>query len=111
MKTIVIGLFALTYIVMLSFLKYRHFMAAGVAVLMVVIGAVAPVEAINAIDWNVIMMLGGTMGTVYLCIESKMPARVADMLVNKLKDVKLIFVALALFSGLVSAFIDNVATF
>ena len=110
MKTIVIGLFALTYIVMLSFPKYRHFMAASVAVLMVVIGAVAPVEAINAIDWNVIMMLGGTMGTVYLCIESKMPARVADMLVNKLKDVKLIFVALALFSGLVSAFIDNVAT-
>ena len=32
------------------------------------------------------------------------------MLVNKLKSVKLIFVALALFSGLVSAFIDNVAT-
>ena len=77
---------------------------------MVILGVVSPLEAVNAIDWNVIMMLAGTMGTVYLCIESKMPAMVRDMLVNKLKSVKLIFVALALFSGFVSAFIDNVAT-
>ena len=110
MKTIVITLFILTYIIMLTLPKYRQYAAAAVAVVMVILGVVSPLEAVNAIDWNVIMMLAGTMGTVYLCIESKMPAMVRDMLVNKLKSVKLIFVALALFSGLVSAFIDNVAT-
>lgn len=110
MKTIVITLFILTYVTMLTLPKYRQYAAAAVAVVMVILGVVSPLEAVNAIDWNVIMMLAGTMGTVYLCIESKMPAMVRDMLVNKLKSVKLIFVALALFSGLVSAFIDNVAT-
>ncbi len=110
MKTIVIGLFALTYVIMLSVPKYRHFAALGVAALYVVLGVVAPSQALSAVDWNVIMMLAGTMGTVYLCIESKMPAAVADWLVNKLKSIKLIFVALALFAGFVSAFIDNVAT-
>lgn len=110
MKTIVITLFILTYVIMLTLPKYRQYAAAAVAVVMVILGVVTPLEAVNAIDWNVIMMLAGTMGTVYLCIESKMPAMVRDMLVNKLKSVKLIFVALALFSGLVSAFIDNVAT-
>ena len=110
MKTIVITLFILTYVIMLTLPKYRQYAAAAVAVVMVILGVVSPLEAVNAIDWNVIMMLAGTMGTVYLCIESKMPAMVRDMLVNKLKSVKLIFVALALFSGLVSAFIDNVAT-
>ena len=110
MKTIVITLFILTYVIMLTLPKYRQYAAAAVAVIMVILGVVSPLEAVNAIDWNVIMMLAGTMGTVYLCIESKMPAMVRDMLVNKLKSVKLIFVALALFSGLVSAFIDNVAT-
>lgn len=110
MKTIVIALFILTYIIMLTLPKYRQYAAAAVAVVMVILGVVTPLEAVNAIDWNVIMMLAGTMGTVYLCIESKMPAMVRDMLVNKLKSVKLIFVALALFSGFVSAFIDNVAT-
>ncbi len=110
MKTIVITLFILTYVIMLTLPKYRQYAAAAVAVVMVILGVVSPLEAVNAIDWNVIMMLAGTMGTVYLCIESKMPAMVRDMLVDKLKSVKLIFVALALFSGLVSAFIDNVAT-
>ncbi len=110
MKTIVIALFALTYILMLSVPKHRHFFALAIAGIYVVLGAVAPAEALSAIDWNVILMLAGTMGTVYLCIESQMPAAVADILVNKLKKVKLIFVALALFSGFVSAFIDNVAT-
>ena len=110
MKTLVIALFALTYVLMLSIPKYRHFAALAVAGIYVVLGVVAPVEALGAIDWNVILMLAGTMGTVYLCIESQMPAAVADILVNKLKKVKLIFVALALFSGFVSAFIDNVAT-
>ena len=110
MKTIVITLFILTYVIMLTLPKYRQYAAAVVAVVMVILGVVSPLEAVNAIDWNVIMMLAGTMGTVYLCIESKMPAMVRDMLVNKLKSVKLIFVALALFSGFVSAFIDNVAT-
>ena len=110
MKTIVIALFILTYVIMLTLPKYRQYAAAAVAVVMVILGVVSPLEAVNAIDWNVIMMLAGTMGTVYLCIESKMPAMVRDMLVNKLKSVKLIFVALALFSGFVSAFIDNVAT-
>ena len=110
MKTIVITLFILTYVIMLTLPKYRQYAAAAVAVVMVILGVVSPLEAVNAIDWNVIMMLAGTMGTVYLCIESKMPAMVRDMLVDKLKSVKLIFVALALFSGFVSAFIDNVAT-
>lgn len=110
MKTIVITLFILTYVIMLTLPKYRQYAAAAVAIVMVILGVVTPLEAVNAIDWNVIMMLAGTMGTVYLCIESKMPAMVRDMLVNKLKSVKLIFVALALFSGFVSAFIDNVAT-
>ncbi len=110
MKTIVITLFILTYVIMLTLPKHRQYAAAAVAVVMVILGVVSPLEAVNAIDWNVIMMLAGTMGTVYLCIESKMPAMVRDMLVNKLKSVKLIFVALALFSGFVSAFIDNVAT-
>ena len=110
MKTIVIALFALTYVLMLSVPKYRQYAALGVAGIYIVLGVVAPAEAFGAVDWNVILMLAGTMVTVDLCIKSQMPAAVADVLVNKLKKVKLIFVALALFSCFVSAFIDNVAT-
>ncbi len=110
MKTLVILLFAATYLFMLSFPKYRHFAAVAVAGIYIGLGVVGFGEAFGTVDWNVILMLAGMMGIVYLCIESKMPAAVADIIVNKLKRVKLIFVALALFAGFVSAFIDNVAT-
>ena len=56
MKTIVITLFILTYVIMLILPKYRQYAAAAVAVVMVILGVVSPLEAVNAIDWNVIMM-------------------------------------------------------
>lgn len=67
-------------------------------------------DAFGKIDWNVIMMIAGTMGTVYLFIESKMPQLMSDVLLSKMPNVKWTVVALSLFAGIVSAFVDNVAT-
>lgn len=64
----------------------------------------------TAIDWNVLLMLAGTMGTVALFIESKMPERMADLLLQKTPNVMWVAVALSVFAGVVSAFVDNVAT-
>ncbi|MBE6939379.1 MAG: arsenic transporter, partial [Ruminococcaceae bacterium] len=50
------------------------------------------------------------MGTVDLFIRSRMPNRLADYLVRMLPSVKALIIVLALFAGLVSAFVDNVAT-
>ncbi|MBR3640640.1 MAG: arsenic transporter, partial [Oscillibacter sp.] len=69
-----------------------------------------PAAVPAAVDWNVLMMLAGTMGTVDLFIRSNMPTRLSDRLVSALPNVKWLIVVLALFAGLVSAFVDNVAT-
>ena len=45
-----------------------------------------------------------------LFIDSKMPARLADMIMAKVPNVQMAAVALALFAGIISAFVDNVAT-
>lgn len=66
--------------------------------------------AVGEIDWNVIMMIAGTMGTVYLFIESKMPQLMSDVLISKMPNVKWAVVCMSLFAGIVSAFVDNVAT-
>ncbi len=50
------------------------------------------------------------MGIVYFFIESRMPALLADWIMMRVPDVKWAMVALALFAGLISAFVDNVAT-
>ena len=110
MKIFVIALFALTYVLMLSIPSRRHYFAASVAAIYIALGVVGAGEAFYAVDWNIIMMLFGTMGTVYLFIESKMPNKISEIMINKLKNVKIVFIVMALFAGLVSAFIDNVAT-
>ncbi|MFA7672723.1 MAG: SLC13 family permease [Clostridia bacterium] len=105
-----IVIFAVTYVLMLALPKYRAYVALASAILFVALGIISPVKAILAIDWNVLMMIAGTMGTVYLFIQSKMPEKLTDIILEKMPNVKWVIVALALFAGIISAFIDNVAT-
>jgi len=105
-----LGLFAVTYVLLLAFGKFRAYIAAVSAVLFVVLGILPVTQVPGAIDWNVLMMIAGTMGTVALFIESKMPALMADIIMEKVPNVMWAIVALALFAGIISAFVDNVAT-
>lgn len=125
-------LFAATYILMMAFQKIRPYVAIGSALIFIALGTIASAspdlfgngffnvgestysygvaQALGEIDWNVLMMIAGTMGTVYLFIESKMPQLMSDILISKMPNVKWAIVCLSLFAGIVSAFVDNVAT-
>lgn len=125
-------LFAATYILMMAFQKIRPYVAIGSALIFIALGTIASAspdlfgsgffnvgestysygvaQALGEIDWNVLMMIAGTMGTVYLFIESKMPQLMSDILISKMPNVKWAIVYLSLFAGIVSAFVDNVAT-
>ena len=107
--------FILTYVLMLSFQKYRPWIALGSAVVMMILGAMGffrmtPLTALQAVDYNVLLMISATMCTVMLFIESRMPARLAEMMMVKVPNVMWAVTALSLFAGVVSAFVDNVAT-
>ena len=110
LKMIALVIFIGVYVLLLVLPKYRALVAMAAAAVFMVMGIVPPSEAAGVIDWNVLMMLAGTMGTVDLFIRSRMPNRLADYLVRALPSVKALIIALALFAGLVSAFVDNVAT-
>jgi len=110
MKELALGLFILTYVLLLAFPLKRWLIAFASAFLFVVIGILPLSELPHAIDYNVLMMIGGTMGIVALFIESKMPVLMADYILDRTPNVKWAIVALALFAGIISAFVDNVAT-
>lgn len=110
MKLFVILLFAATYVAMIALPKWRYIVALASAAIMIVSGALPVAEAFGQIDWNVLMMLAGTMGTVSLFIASRMPERMADLLLKKTPNIMWVAVALSVFAGLISAFVDNVAT-
>ncbi len=125
-------IFAITYLLMMIFQKIRPHIVAVSALIFIGLGLIASFkpdlfgpdfftttsgafsytlsDVFSEIDWNVIMMIAGTMGTVYLFIESKMPQLLSDILISKMPNMKWVVVVLSLFAGIVSAFVDNVAT-
>ena len=110
MQTVALILFIITYALMIALSEKRPYVALVSAILYVVLGIMPVGQIFTEIDWNVLMMLAGTMGTVFLFIESKMPNRLADLLLKKTPNVMWVAVAMSLFAGIVSAFVDNVAT-
>ncbi|MBE6571408.1 MAG: arsenic transporter [Ruminococcaceae bacterium] len=105
-----IAIFAITYILMLVFGKYRAYIALASGIVFVASGILPLDKVIGSLDFNVILMIAGTMGLVALFTESKMPAFLADIIMEKVPNIKWAAVSLSLFSGIISAFVDNVAT-
>ncbi len=110
MKLFALILFVLTYALMIALPKHRPWVALTSAVVFLVSGIVPLASLREAIDFNVLLMLAGTMGTVSLFIQSQMPNRMAEMILKKTPNVMWVAVAMSLFAGVVSAFVDNVAT-
>ncbi len=110
MQTLALILFLITYVLMIALSDKRPYVALASAVISVVAGIMPAAKVFSAVDWNVLMMLAGTMGTVSLFIASKMPNRLADLILQKTPNVMWVAVAMSIFAGVVSAFVDNVAT-
>ncbi|MBQ8771637.1 MAG: arsenic transporter, partial [Clostridia bacterium] len=107
-------IFAVAYVLMLTFSKYRPYIALGAALIFIILGffgkGLSAENILPNIDFNVLMMIAGTMGIVALFIESKLPELLADIIMEKVPNVQWAAIAMSLFSGIISAFVDNVAT-
>ena len=108
--TLAIMLFAAMYVLLLVFSEKRWIIALCAAAVFMITGILPVSAALPAVNWNVLLMLAGTMMTVELFIESRMPVRMSEQLLKITPNVKWAIVALSLFAGLISAFVDNVAT-
>ena len=103
-------LFGVMYALLLVFAEHRWIIALAAAVVFMLVQLLPPLAALKVINWNVLMMLAGTMATVELFIQSQMPARMAEQLLQKVPNIQWAAVVLSVFSGVISAFVDNVAT-
>ena len=115
MKIFILILFILTYVGIIAIPKYKPHITGGTALIAAVSCAISGHmvwhEAFSsAINYNVVMMLVGIMITVGLFSESGMPNRLADKIITKVPNALWILVLLSVLSGVISAFVDNVAT-
>ncbi len=115
MKLFILILFILTYALIIAMPKRKPIIT-GITALVCVIACIISGDMLwhepfsKAINYNVVMMLVGIMITVGLFSESNMPNKLADKIISKVPNVMWILVLLSVLSGIVSAFVDNVAT-
>ena len=98
------------YVGLIALPKRKTIIALAVAAIFMVLGILPIKEAFWVVDWNVLLMLFGTLLLVDYFIDSKMPNLIADKLLKIAPNVMWVTILMSLFSGLISAFIDNVAT-
>ena len=112
LRAIAFILFILMYVIMIAKPNWKIYAIWGVAIVFMLVGILRPnpLYILSVINWNVLMMIGGTMLVVWFFIESKMPNLLADIILDKCANVMWVIILMSLFAGAVSAFIDNVAT-
>ncbi len=110
MEAFALVVFVAVYLVMIFVSKYRTWAALAGAVLFLVSGLVPIRDFFTTVDFNVIFMMTGMMLLVSYFSYSGMPLRIADELLDHSKNLMWVTIYLSLFAGIVSAFIDNVAT-
>ena len=115
MKIFILILFILTYVGIIAMPKFKPHIT-GVAALIASVACAISGHMLwhsavtEAINYNVVMMLVGIMITVGLFSESNMPNKLADAIITKIPNAMWILVILSVLSGVISAFVDNVAT-
>ncbi len=110
MKIVAIVLFIAMYVLLIAVPKRRAITALIMAGIFLILGILPISKLPTAIDWNVLLMILGTLLLVDYFIDSRMPNLIADKLLDLSPNVMWVTILMSLFSGIISAFIDNVAT-
>jgi len=103
-------IFILAYVFFVIKSDKRSYIAVAGALLLVLFGVLRPSQAFFAINWNVMGIFVGTLVISEIFIESKVPAFLAEFIVNKSKNAAWAILSICLLTGFISAFVENVAT-
>lgn len=110
-KYLVLGLAVLMYGLVIGFPHRKAWFTLGAAAAVLALGIVSPAEAFGTlVNWNVLLIYVGGLVIAELFIYSRAPAALADAIVKSSPTVGLGVVFILVMTGLLSAFVENVAT-
>ncbi|MGE5280326.1 MAG: SLC13 family permease [Deltaproteobacteria bacterium] len=109
-RNFVLLIFVVCYALFVVFPGRRPWVAAGGALLVVASGALSFGQAVAAVNWNVMGIFVGTLAVADVFMESRVPAYLAEVLVNRARSSAWAILLVCLMTGLISAFVENVAT-
>lgn len=116
-KIVVLCLFILTYVLIIAFSNYKTWTTGAVALVtalfLIFFGKTTDygfLETLKSIKYDVVFMLAGIMITVGVFADSGMPNKIANKLMSKMPSAIMAVITVSVLSGVISAFVDNVAT-
>jgi Na+/H+ antiporter NhaD/arsenite permease-like protein len=102
--------FVLCYVLFVAFPKWRSVVACGGGLALVLTGALPWHHALTGmIQWNVIALFFGTLILAELFLMSRMPAVIAERLVDRTKTMRGAMLVVCALAGFISMFVENVA--
>jgi Na+/H+ antiporter NhaD/arsenite permease-like protein len=105
-----LAVFILAYTLFIFFPRKRTLIAAAGAFLLLLTGAVSLGEAFSSINWNVMGIFIGTLVIADIFMESRVPAYIAEIIVDRARHTCSAILLICLLTGIISAFVENVAT-
>jgi Na+/H+ antiporter NhaD/arsenite permease-like protein len=109
MKWIVLIVMVLMYVLIVLFPEKKCFCSLGAALLMILIGAVSPGDAVKQVHWNVLMIFAGSHIIAELFIYSRTPAVIAGAIVSNSPNAGIAITVILIITGFLSALVENVA--
>ncbi len=105
-----LAVFLVIYVTIIIFHGHKSFIAWAGIVVLVVIGIMPPLKIFHYINWNILGIFWGSLVVAELFIYSKIPAYLAEKIIDRSRNLVWAIIWLSAFSGIISAFVENVAT-
>jgi Na+/H+ antiporter NhaD/arsenite permease-like protein len=109
-KIISFAIFLTAYLLFIFLPKKRTQVAVFSSLLLILTRVVSFKDAFSTINWNVMGIFVGTLIVADIFMESRVPAYVAEIIVDRAKNTAWAILSICILTGFISAFVENVAT-
>lgn len=109
-KTTSLLIFLAAYALFVFLPKKRTHIAVISAALLIISRTISFKEAFSSVNWNVMSIFVGTLVIANIFMESRVPAYIAEIIVDKAKNTAWAILSICALTGFISAFVENVAT-
>ena len=105
-----LSIFIIAYILFVALPNKRMLVAVAAALIVILTKTMSAREAFFAVNWNVMGIFVGTLIVADIFMESRVPAYLAEIIVDRAKNTAWAILLICLMTGIISAFVENVAT-
>ncbi|MFA5005600.1 MAG: SLC13 family permease [Candidatus Omnitrophota bacterium] len=103
-------IFVFAYALFVFLPSRRTVIALAGSLLLILLGVLSLNEAFLAVNWNVMGIFVGTLIIADIFMQSRVPAVIAEVIVDRAKNTAWAILFICALSGFISAFVENVAT-